>query len=190
MFLRKKRHGGSWIEDMEARRFLRMLLSTWYNAECGSSYAVPCTRTQYPVPSTQYRPAFAAPQRPCVRPSLQIPGHQLHDVVSVHRNDQGEQKDHVYHLGVLQHLWFAGLRATASYKRNTTWPPSRAGIGRMFSTAKAKERKAVISQNRCHTHTGPYALLMEISPPICFMPALLPSNLKEETLSFKRCQPY
>lgn len=104
MFLRKKRHGGSWIEDMEARRFLRMLLSTWYNAECGGSYAVPCTRTQYPVPSTQYRPAFAAPQRPCVRPSLQIPGHQLHDVVSVHRNDQGEQKDHAGHLGVLQHL--------------------------------------------------------------------------------------
>src|SRR5579872_2933445 len=59
-----------------------------------------------------------------------------------------------------------GLRpVTISYKVNSTWPPSNAGIGRIFMKANIMLRRAVIDQNRSQSHRAPNILPMDIKLP-------------------------
>ena len=59
-----------------------------------------------------------------------------------------------------------GLRLVMiSTNRNRMWPPSRAGMGRMFITARAMDRKAVMRQKRLQIHVSGKMLPMEMKPP-------------------------
>ncbi len=52
-----------------------------------------------------------------------------------------------------------------SNSKNSTWPPSRAGIGRIFIIARIIERNAVRFQNACQSHTPGKILPIVINPP-------------------------
>ena len=56
-------------------------------------------------------------------------------------------------------------RVMISKSRKRMWPPSNAGIGRMFITAKATERKAVMRQKRLQIQVSGKILPMEMKPP-------------------------
>ena len=56
-------------------------------------------------------------------------------------------------------------RVMISNNRKRMWPPSKAGMGRMFITARAMDRKAVMRQNRLQIQVSGKILPMEMKPP-------------------------
>ena len=66
-----------------------------------------------------------------------------------------------------------GLPEIISYIKNITWPPSKAGIGRMFIKAKIIDSRAVIDQNFIQFHSVSNNFPIDANPPICLAPSLL-----------------
>ena len=84
-----------------------------------------------------------------------------------------------------------GLRPLiTSNKRNTTCPPSRAGMGRMFITANMSESIAVICQNWCQSHTAGNMLPIVPNMPTDLAPSLEKRYLKSLTYPLRTFHPY
>ena len=75
-----------------------------------------------------------------------------------------------------------GLRPVIiSTSRNSTCPPSRAGMGRMFMKANTSESHAVRSQKVFQFHWASKMPPMVPNPPICWIPDLVNRNFREIT---------
>ena len=72
-------------------------------------------------------------------------------------------------------------RVIISYSKNSTCPPSRAGMGKMFMKARMMLRKAVMSQNMCQSHTGGNMLPMAPKPPSDLAPSVENRYLRSPT---------
>ena len=62
-------------------------------------------------------------------------------------------------------------RVIISYSKNSTCPPSSAGMGSMFIKARMILRKAVMSQNMCQSHQGGKRLPLAPKPPRLLAPS-------------------
>ena len=74
-----------------------------------------------------------------------------------------------------------GLPEIISYNKNITWPPSSAGIGKIFINANIIESNAVMPQNLCQFQVVSNKPPIEANPPICFAPSLLKISDKDLT---------
>ena len=75
-----------------------------------------------------------------------------------------------------------GLRPVIiSKRRNIKWPPSKAGMGRMFMNASMMERKAVILQKSYQFHSEGKRLPMVTKPPSDVAPSWVKTYLKSLT---------
>ena len=52
-----------------------------------------------------------------------------------------------------------------SHSKNSTCPPSNAGMGRMFITAKMTDSRAVVRQKRSQSHSSGKTLPIDRKPP-------------------------
>ena len=87
------------------------------------------------------------------------------NIIPVCKNQECKKNNHSCNLGIFKELiaWFSSCYT--SYSKNITWPPSSAGIGRIFITARIIERKAVRFQKDCQSHTPGNILPIVINPP-------------------------
>ena len=74
-----------------------------------------------------------------------------------------------------------GRRRMISAMRNNTWPPSKAGIGRMFMKASIRLRKAVVSQKVSQSHVAGKMLPMVMKLPTLLAPSAVKTYCKSLT---------
>ena len=75
-----------------------------------------------------------------------------------------------------------GLRPVIiSYNKNSTCPPSNAGMGSMFMKARIMLRKAVMRQNIIQSHVGGNRLPIAPKPPNDLAPSAVNTYLRSST---------
>ncbi len=83
----------------------------------------------------------------------------------------------------------AGFPVIISQRRKSTWPPSRAGMGRIFMKARATARKAAMFQNAIQSHESGKMLPMVPKPPTLFAPSLVKTSFIERAYDTSRSVP-